>query len=136
MSETLLLFESGEVIVTCHKFGTRWKYSGNFFLVCSQTYAKPCKHLHNDFFATTLANLHFFSTQGCRDPSVNDSSKLKSIGLMDLFDGMGIKVIDASKIADLKKESFEPGSNRWPRDDYVTYYSPTLFHLSYRRLTI
>jgi hypothetical protein len=37
-----------------------------------------------------------------------------------------------------KKKSFESGSNRWPRDNYVIIfrYSPTLFQLSYRRHNI
>ena len=45
ISETLLSFESGEAIVTRHEFGARRKYSGNYFLACSQTYAKPCKRM-------------------------------------------------------------------------------------------
>jgi hypothetical protein len=40
----MLLSSSTEkvVIVTCHRLGARWKYSGIFFLACSQTYAKDC----------------------------------------------------------------------------------------------
>ena len=46
------------------------------------------KHLHSDFSAVHLC----FFARG--DPSVDDSSK--SIGLMDLLDGMGMKVIDVN----------------------------------------